>query len=70
MRIAPFYYDPPTAATPPATRPPRAPYHDNSDCPEGQRVRASGHWRPYEPTRVADTRVRCPVCLALDKLSS
>lgn len=39
----------------------RYPYHDNDQCPVGQRVKASDDWQYYrdEPeTR----RPRCPVC--------
>ena len=67
MKTAPFFYVPPAAET--AGRPPqpeRLPYHDNTDCPAGQQVRQSGHWQPYEPTRMSETRLRCPVCLTLD----
>lgn len=50
----------------PAPMPMRYPYHDNDQCPSGQAVKRTGEWQYYEPTSVAETRVRCPTCVALD----
>lgn len=65
MILLPFFrlYSP--ATDPAAARPVRYPYHDQEACPVGQEVKRSGQWAYYEPTQIADTRVRCPVCIAL-----
>lgn len=47
--------------------PERYPYHDVMECPFGQAIKQSGEWRYYNPTTVAETRARCPHCIALDK---
>lgn len=44
----------------------RYPYHDNDECPVGQQVKTDGEWQYYEPTRIDETRARCPQCIALD----
>ena len=63
MRVPPFFRrSPPTGP-----KPTRYPYHDDSDCPIGQEVQRSGEWQLYEPTHVADTRVRCATCLQLSR---
>lgn len=49
----------------PAPEPKRYPYHDQDDCPVGQKVKASGHWQYYEPSTIEETRVRCSRCVAL-----
>ncbi|TGD77343.1 MULTISPECIES: hypothetical protein [Hymenobacter] len=49
-----------------APGPVRYPYHDNDGCPVGQQVKAGGEWQYYEPTRIEETRARCPHCVSLD----
>lgn len=44
----------------------RFPYHDNDECPVGQQAKTDGEWQYYEPTRMEETRTRCPQCMALD----
>ncbi|RZK29662.1 MAG: hypothetical protein EOO57_19020 [Hymenobacter sp.] len=63
MKTLPFFRLCPPA-TEPAAKPRRYPYHDHEACPVGQEVKRSGQWAYYEPTQMADTRVRCPVCIA------
>ena len=61
-----FHLSPPVVgATPPA----RVPFHDNDACAVGQEIKASGEWRLYEPTRIAETRARCPHCTELANAS-
>lgn len=68
MKVPPFFRLPPTAAGASLTaKPIRYPYHDDSDCPVGQEVQRSGHWQPYEPQQVADTRPRCASCIELGR---
>lgn len=50
----------------PAPEPERFPFHDNDACPEGLAVKSSGEWQYYEPHQIAETRPRCPVCIALN----
>ncbi|MDJ0365866.1 hypothetical protein QMK33_11945 [Hymenobacter sp. H14-R3] len=68
MKTDPFYATPLPGETPSPAQ--RLPYHDPPACPEGQRVRQRGHWRPCEPARVANTRVWCPACRAFGALSA
>lgn len=49
----------------PAPVPERYPFHDNSACPIGQEIKRSGEWQYYKPIQVAETRARCPICIAL-----
>ena len=48
----------------PAPEPERYPYHDDDQCPVGQRVKASDEWQYYrdEPGR---ERAHCPICAGL-----
>lgn len=65
MKTSPFFRLSPPATESPAAKPVRYPYHDDDACPIGQEVKRSGEWHPYEPTRLADTRVRCSQCIEL-----
>lgn len=67
MKMPPFFRLAPPATERPAAKPIRYPYHDDDACPVGQDVRRGGTWAPYAPTQIADTRLRCPVCIALSQ---
>lgn len=67
MKTPPFYCtDPPAEAVGnPKAAALRLPFHDNYECPIGQDVKLNHHWQYYEPTQMAETRPRCPICIEL-----
>lgn len=67
-RTQPFFYHLPhvTGIMAPAPVPERYPYHDQNDCPPGQKVKTSGNWQYYAPATKTETRVRCAHCAALE----
>ena len=65
-----FQLSPPVAGATPLPLPSaHAPFHDNDACAVGQEIKASGEWQLYEPTRIAETRARCPRCTELANAS-
>ena len=49
----------------PAPVPARYAYHDQDECPVGQRIKEEGDWQYYEPQTKEETRPRCPRCISL-----
>lgn len=69
MKILPFFQtsQPSTSLIGPALKPERYPFHDNDECLVGQEVKQRGQWQHYEPRSIAETRPRCPLCIALNR---
>ena len=72
-RIAPFFRcDSPATARQSAApgTPGWYPFHNDDRCPIGQELKSTGAWQDYEPTRMEETRPRCPLCIELDRASA
>ena len=69
MKVPPFFCTDPPAQGLNTSKPGtiRLPFHDNYECPIGQDVKLNRHWQYYEPTQIAETRSRCPVCIGLHR---
>ena len=72
-RISPFFRCDSSATAQPTAAlalPECFPFHNDDRCPIGQEIKSTGAWQDYEPTRMEETRARCPVCIELDRSSA